>query len=153
MKPTKLLIVMRGLPGSGKTTLAKQLIKDYEAFGESAVRVNNDEITQDLFGVPYKAHEYRAIQQERFYQVEKGFETNEIVILDNTNLSRTAIEEAKTLARIHKASIIVCSLLDVPYTTCLERNNARERVVPLDTMKYMRKHVWNSEMKQIRLEK
>jgi predicted kinase len=150
---TKTLVVMRGLPGSGKTTMAKQLITDYEAFGESAIRVNNDEITQDLFGVPYKPGEFRVVQEERFYQVSKGFETHDIVILDNTNLSRNAIDEAKTLARISKASIIVCSLLDVPYTTCLERNNSRERVVPLDTMKYMRNHVWNSEMKQIRLEK
>ncbi len=84
---TKQVIILRGVPGAGKSTLAHQIIADAHAKGEKAVAFSSD----DYFTTP--AGEYRFDSKQlpqahancfrRFLEFLRG--GTGIAIVDNTN--------------------------------------------------------------------
>lgn len=87
----KSLIVIRGLPGSGKSTKAKEILKQCEAIGETAVICSADDYFMDLISNKYcfdskrlpAAHNYCRGVAEGAMKAKA-----EIVIIDNTNIRR-----------------------------------------------------------------
>lgn len=140
----KKFIVTKGLPGSGKSFFAVNFIKGKKDW----VRINNDTISEMLFGDPFADGQSHVIKQVREDLVHKFMKKSKNIIIDNTNLHSDRIVEYKEMCERHNAALEkdqeaytfeIKDFTDVPLNTCLERNRHRERKVPEHVIKDMYK--------------
>jgi len=125
------LVILVGIPGSGKTTLAQKLIgRGYEC-------LNADSIRKELYGSEAEQGEPQKVFTIFFERLEEVLKRNADVVIDNTNLNFK--HRKPILERAAKAGYkdIQLWLLDVPLDVCLERNKARERTVSEDIVANM----------------
>jgi len=126
------LLVLRGLPASGKSTYARELLASCPA--GVALRINNDELSQMLFGSAYAKsnHSGNLLGRVRANLVREAFRNHfELVIVDNTNLVDKGLASLRKLAGECGADFELNeSFLDVPLAVCLERNAGRENPIP-----------------------
>jgi len=129
----KKLLVLQGLPASGKSTHAKELL----AFAEegTALRINNDELSLMLHGRTFTPGDPKASQllgKIRAEIIRNAFRLGyQLVIVDNTNLGRRTLDSLKSLAEKCDAEFeLDNSFLAVPIEECLRRNAMRENPVP-----------------------
>lgn len=118
------LFMLIGLPGSGKTEKAKQLIKDYDCKNHSS-----DNYRVDMFGdvdVQSKNGElFTNLQRNVRDDLSKGYN----VVYDATNISykkRKAFLQSLNKIDCEKIAIVIAT----PYEVCLEQNKLRDRKVP-----------------------
>lgn len=127
----KKLIVLVGIPGSGKTTLAKKIAaRGYHC-------LNADSIRQELWGDPADQREPEKVFGIFFQQLEDLLAEGKDIVIDNTNINQK--QRKPILERAAKAGYtdVQLWLLDVPLDVCLERNKGRERAVPDDIVANM----------------
>lgn len=126
------LLVLRGLPASGKSTYARALMADYPA--GSVLRINNDELSLAMFGSAYGggANTAQLLGKLRANLVRLAFRNHySLVIVDNTNLVPKGVNKLRALADECGALFEIDeTFLDVPLAVCLERNAGRENPVP-----------------------
>jgi predicted kinase len=126
------LLVLQGLPASGKSTYAKELLAEYPA--GYALRVNNDELATMLFGTAFGGGEKagQLLGKVRADLVRQAFRNGyALVIMDNTNLNPKAVKSLERLAESCGAEFeLDNSFLSVPIAECLRRNATRENPVP-----------------------
>ncbi|NDB84359.1 MAG: hypothetical protein EB127_16880 [Alphaproteobacteria bacterium] len=85
-----LVVCMRAVPGSGKSTFAKKMEKKFKSEGKSAVIVSADKFFERLGGGEYKFDPKKLPQahKECFDEFINALENNtDLVIVDNTNLA------------------------------------------------------------------
>ena len=112
------LTITRGLPGSGKTTWAKQQ--------GGHVRVNRDELRRMLHGEPLFTD--RAERQVTLVQraaIEALLRAGVNVICDDTNLRAKVVRELAELARACGAAVVIHDFTDVPVDECVTRDALR----------------------------
>lgn len=115
-----------GLPGSGKTTWAKDAINDLP---QMIVRVNNDDIREALFPVghvwkPKDENKVREVRQKRVTEfLNRGWD----VILDNTYLNPKTLESTKIWIRQNWPNVHIeeKDFRNVPVHVCIDRDMAR----------------------------
>lgn len=125
------IIICRGLPGSGKTTWAKDYVK--RNIFNPAVRVNRDDIRKML------AITYNTLTEDFVKGIERDIITNALnfgydVVVDDTNIYTSAAE--LIVAAIEQSSwetvkVEFKSFFDTPIELCKERQmerNEGERV-------------------------
>jgi predicted kinase len=132
------LIVLIGLPGSGKSFLARQWV----AQCQKRRLIATDTIRSQLFGAEAIQGDWLKVQQEverQFRQVVLEMEQGEVcgAIYDATNAVRNQRHEAIALARTCGFTQIIGLWLDVPLELCLERNQQRDRQVPESVILHM----------------
>jgi predicted kinase len=97
------IVVLTGIPGSGKSTMAKSKFANY-------VRINLDTIKS------------RAREEKRILEAISGSKS---IVIDNTNLTRASRKRYVDLARKYGAGVrsiyLVC-----PLDLALERNSVRK---------------------------
>jgi predicted kinase len=127
----KRLILMIGIPGAGKTTLAKKLVERGFHY------LNADSIREKLYGDAAEQGNSEEVFSIFFKQLEDALAQNVDIVIDNTNLNEK--QRKPILERAHAAEYtdIQLWLLDVPLETCLERNRTRSRNVPEDIVANM----------------
>ncbi|WP_190822050.1 phosphatase domain-containing protein [Saccharopolyspora pogona] len=123
----KELFIYRGLPGSGKTTRARDLQK---AIG--ARLAGRDHIRDILFGLegyePTDAKELKVTEvQDRL--VREGLRDGQPVIVDDMNLRAKYVRRFMELAREEGAEFSVIDLTDTDINYCIGRDALRERQV------------------------
>ena len=136
----KTLLVLRGLPASGKSTWARAVVAAYPP-GVIA-RINNDELCEMLFGDP---HSGGPAVGEGLVRIRSELVASllaipdvRMVIMDNTNLStRTVAGLAQDAIECGATLVVDDRFLAVPVEECLRRNAARPRPVPDDVMERM----------------
>lgn len=117
------LIIMRGLPASGKTTKAEEICRNS---GGNILRVNRDLLRQMLHFNKWSPLNEKATKLSETVIVKTLLLSGYSVIVDDTNLSDKHLMEWKNLAKaVTGTSVEVISFLDVPYTTCIERDKKR----------------------------
>lgn len=120
------LHLYRGLPGSGKTTLA---LKTLDGLGTDGVRVNRDDLRTEVAGDKYHDGKPRRDVENKVTQIQEdrivaGLRSGKTVIVDDTNLNVKAVNRLVALAIRYDAKIEVTSV-NVPVEVAIQRNEAR----------------------------
>lgn len=95
------VIIMRALPGSGKSTFAKQLAARVKSEGGTAVICSADDYFYELGGGTYQFDPSKIgdAHKQCFKKFIKAIQDNiDLVIVDNTNLSTWEFSPYKTYA-------------------------------------------------------
>ncbi len=125
------LILLVGIPGSGKTTLSQRIIaKGFHC-------LNADSIRQELYGDAITQGEPEKVFEIFFERLEAAMGEKKSIIVDNTNLKPLHRKQILDRAAKFAYDDVQLWLLDIPLATCLERNRNRERVVPEDAVTHM----------------
>lgn len=138
LPPTCHLILLIGLPGCGKSTLAKQMMADCPALR----LVSTDHIRQQLFGDESIQGPWLKVWAEverqlsaRSQQVRQGQAA--AVVYDATNAVRRNRRDVIQLARSVGFTRLSGIWLDVSMEECLRRNQQRDRQVPQEIIERM----------------
>lgn len=114
------LLLLKGLPASGKTTFAKELVRN----DGNWVRVNKDDLRNMLNGGKWSgARERKVVELERRL-VTEALENGKNVVVDDTNLNPTHEQYFKELAESHNVDFEIREF-DTPLEECIKRDNAR----------------------------
>jgi predicted kinase len=114
------IIITVGLPGSGKSTWAKNWINN----NENWVRVNRDDFRQMLKGTPVcenKIEQLITLTQKDLIKKCLGKRLN--VVLDNTHLKKEYINDIIETFKYH--ADIEFRVFDTPVETCIQRDALR----------------------------
>jgi predicted kinase len=132
----KKIYITKGLPASGKTTWAKNMVEN----SSDTVRLNKDDIRRMLGGTFTNGKE-NAVLEMRDFAIGTLLSKNYNVIVDDTNLHPK--HEATIREKFgDKADIEIVSFLDVPLEECLKRDRVRpERVSESVIMDMYRKYI------------
>jgi len=127
----KRIILMIGVPGSGKTTLAQKIAEKGWKY------INADSIRLELYGNAAEQGDKDEVFALFFTRLEELMLEGVDVIIDNTNLNPK--QRKPILERCEKFGYadIQLWLLDIPLEICLERNRSRDRIVPEDIISNM----------------
>lgn len=123
----KELFIYRGLPGSGKTTRAKELQKV-----TGARIVGRDHLRELLYGLAnYKPSNAKEQEVTRLQEkmIRDGLRADQMVIVDDMNLKAKYMRRLMEIAIQEGAEYSIIDLTDVPVETCVERDLARDRQV------------------------
>lgn len=122
------VLILRGLPASGKTTYAKTLEES------GWVRVEKDEIRKDsrLFkdGVyNHKRGDEGIVLKERNRLIREALAAGKNVVSADTNLNSKHVTGISAIAREFGAEVETKDFLDVPLADLIERDSKREKPV------------------------
>lgn len=118
------LIVMCGLPGSGKSTYAKKLAKK-----EHAQIISSDVIRERMFGDASIQTDGNKVFGRLYYLVSRSLKYRKSVIVDCINPRPS---DRKRYLRYYENQFDESMLvyISTPIEECKRRNRLRERVVP-----------------------
>jgi predicted kinase len=129
----KQLLILRGLPASGKSTYAKELVA--VAPSGTAVRLNNDDYVAMIYGgrAPYGNSAVREFLAKSRLEMLESFLASELInliIIDNTNLANKTVSGYFELANRYGAEIVIDDrFLKVSVEECIARDANRENPV------------------------
>ncbi|QGH76462.1 polynucleotide kinase [Streptomyces phage Daubenski] len=136
------LLILRGVPGCGKSTFAHQWLKE----GERRARVNRDDIRMQFFGKETGVNENMVTQIEHM-QVDSLLKAGYSVVVDDTNIRHAYIKEFIKIAAKHSVGVAV-KQFDVDLKVAIERNAGRAaaggRDVPTTVIEKMHKSLKSS---------
>lgn len=136
------LLILRGIPGCGKSTFAHQWLKE----GERRARVNRDDIRMQFFGKETGVDENMVTQIEHM-QVDSLLKSGYSVVVDDTNIRHKYIKAFVSIAKKHNASVAI-KQFDVDVKTAKARNESRAqaggRNVPSEVIERMAQQLKSS---------
>lgn len=116
-----LLVVMVGVPGSGKST--------YAASQKGFTVHSSDGIRKELFGNIYNQQDNITVFAECYRRIKNSLLNGDNVIYDATNISIRSRKEL--LAALKGVDFVAAAVwLDRPYSVCLDWNKKRKATVP-----------------------
>lgn len=128
------LLVLKGLPASGKSTFAERLVRE----NENWVRTNKDTIREELFGGEYTRKKEKQVVAERDRLVKEALSQGKNVVVDDTNLNPVHIKQLANIAKEYNAIFeIEDSFLSTPLSVCIERDKNREKSVGEQVIRQM----------------
>ena len=127
---TKKLLMLKGLPASGKSTYAKEL----EATGEW-VRVNKDDIRKEFFPDYTFKNEKEVVYMEDAEIIAELRDGNNVVV-DNTHFNPKHQVRLEKIAKDAGAEFELL-FIDTPFEECIKRNKKRPNSVPLEVIMNM----------------
>lgn len=126
--------IMRGIPGSGKSTEALNWLRKDP---RNRARVNRDAIRIETFGNAVLPPELEtAVTKIQLATFELLVAQKKSVIVDDTNLRAKSIKPFLEIAARYDVPVIYQDI-DVDLKVALERNKSRERQVPEEIIKKM----------------
>lgn len=144
MEQDKVIIVVRGIPGSGKTTWVKEQMSGYEP--GQAVRINNDDLSTMIYGAPYVGNSKLVKKTLRKARVDllRSFLAMEDgptdIYIDNTNLVNQVVSEYEQIAAEYGVRFVVVDhFLDVPLEDAALRDAHRKNPVGHEVIRRMYK--------------
>jgi predicted kinase len=135
------ILILQGIPASGKSTWSKQFLKDNPRY----LRVNRDGIRRTLIGDTYDVRVEKIVTQLQESMMETILGQGKNVLLDNTSVKESYINEILNLARRIGNVDVATKIFDTPFEECCRRNDLRVGVekVPQGVMVAMYKNFQN----------
>lgn len=127
--------MMVGIAGSGKSTMAKELMEGRD----DIVYLSSDELREELLDDVNNQDRNADIFEEMFKRTKKALEEGSHVIYDATNISRK--KRQHLLTQLPKNIEKVACYVSTEYKDIEEQNKNRERVVPEHVIKRMYKNM------------
>ncbi len=132
----KKIIILRGLPASGKSTYAKQLVIDNPNMYK---RINRDAMREMLDGYHFSRSNEKFVKRLRDWLITESLRDGKHVIIDDTNLSEKNIRRIEQLAQEYRKETghevqVEIKEFDVPLVELLERDAKREKQVGRKTI-------------------
>ena len=129
------IILLCGLPGSGKSTLSRRLEAQ-----RPAVRLNPDEWMTDL-GIDHFDEDFRGRIEERFWRLTQELaKAGLTVVLDYGFWARSERDAKREWARAHGLAVEL-HVLDVPLDELVRRVETRDPVRDLHSVPLTRSHL------------
>lgn len=122
------LIVLVGLPGSGKSTYAEELKK------RGCMVVSTDAIREQLFGDASIQKDGKKVFQIAYDMINELLVRGHEVVFDATNLT---IKDRKQIFKKVCTDDIIAVFQNTPIEVCKERNRNRSRIVPEEVIDKM----------------
>lgn len=117
------LLALKGLPGSGKTTFAKELVDD------GWIRVNKDDLRAMLHNSHFSKNNEAFILSLRDEIIIRGLVNGKNVVVDDTNLDPKHAVKFESIASEFMADYSE-KFFDTPVEECIKRNSFRKDPVP-----------------------
>ena len=114
------VLLLRGLPASGKSTYAKELV----AVNHNWVRVNKDDLRAMMNGGVFSGKLEKHIVRTERELVENALKLGKNVIVDDTNFNPNHEIFFRALAYQYSAEVEV-KFFDIPLEICINRDNKR----------------------------
>lgn len=127
------LFMMMGLPGSGKTTLARRLERE-----RPALVLSPDVWMSRIVGDGYDFKRREAVHEVQLEVAERVLRLGSDVVLDFGFFHRSDRDAARARAAGAQAQLV---FLDPPIQDLLRRVEARNAALPPDTFRVSREHV------------
>jgi len=124
------LIVLQGLPASGKTTRALELV------GMGYKRVSKDDLRAMLDSGKFSIDNENFILNIQDIIIDYALLHGQKVVVDNTNLAQKHLNRIGTIADLHMVTPLV-ELMDTPLDECIERDKNRKNSVGEDVITRM----------------
>ena len=128
------LIILVGIPGSGKTTYAKEYVKKYN----NTIHLSSDSIRAELYGdesIQGNPGEIFSLMQKRAIE---ALNDGRDVIYDATNITRK--DRSCIINLCPKFVKIEAHIIWAPIEECITRDIKRERTVGKEVIDKMLKH-------------
>ena len=131
---TRTIYTLCGIPGSGKSYYGTKLKDQY-----NAVYLSSDEIRENIYGNAdiqvNPARVFTMMDSMAFEALENGHD----VIYDSTMVKK---KDRINFIKKFKEYNLVLIIIDTPLEICIERNQSRDRHVPVEVIKklYNRLH-------------
>lgn len=132
---TPKMIMLIGLPASGKSERAKELAEEYNANIHSS-----DRIRAELLNDVNNQDNNNLVFQTLHNRIKEDLRNNKSCIYDATNISyKRRMAFLQELKNIDCEKL--CMFMATPYEECIARNNKRDRKVPIDVIEKMYRHI------------
>jgi predicted kinase len=122
---TKKVVIVKGLPASGKSTWAKQIIDEHPGMYK---RVSKDDLRSMLDNSRWSKGNEKFILKARNALILLGLEEGHHVIVDDTNLLGKHEQVIRDLVK-GLAVVEIKDFTTVPLETCIERDKHRQNYV------------------------
>jgi predicted kinase len=125
----QIVYICKGLPGSGKTTWAKQFIENCGIGTYKIVRICNDDIREEISdGSLWTPEVEKKVRKIRMERIERSLKDGDDVIVDNTHINPKTLNSLKTWLKQNfpDLEVIEKDFSDVPVDVCIDRDKARE---------------------------
>ena len=132
------MIMMVGIPGSGKTTLAEHLFVNESGLlavsadsrpEKAPIIHSSDDLREEMFGDVNHQSDNNELFIELHKRIKDDLRSGKNVVYDATNINKkmriSFLNELK-----HIDCRKVCIAVMTPYESCIENNNKRDRSVP-----------------------
>ena len=128
------LYVMVGIPGSGKSTISRELLKDLT----DGKIFSSDEYRLKLLGDEQDQSRNEVVFSTLYRELVEHLKNGKDAILDATNICikdrRRIFEQIKS---VRKDVVVLAYLVNTPISICIERDSKRSRVVGEDVIMRM----------------
>lgn len=128
-------IMMVGLPGSGKSTIALDMMKDRS----DIIYISSDELREKMTGDVNNQEKNVDVFAKMLEMTKESLQRGFHVIYDATNIGRKKRKALLTQIPKHVEKIALYVATD--YKVVIEQNRKRERVVPKDVINRMYKNL------------
>lgn len=129
------MIMMVGLPGSGKSTFAKT-IRCGDKGDEKPVIHSSDDLRAEMFGSAEIQGDANKLFTELHRRIKVDLQSGKSVVYDATNINKKQriafLRELKNIP-----CVPICIVMATEYAACLRNNEQRDRKVPVDVIKRM----------------
>ena len=121
--PIGKILILQGLPGSGKSFFSKSLIQN----NQSWVRVNRDDI-RAMFGLKWNQETEWLVKEVEEMIVKRAIPTEYNVVVDDTNLAQSTCERWSNVAKFLDCPIEF-KFFNTPIEECIRRDSLRPNPV------------------------
>ncbi len=137
----KTILILRGLPASGKSTFAKKLVDENKG---SWKRLNKDELRAMLDNNQHSTSNEKFVERVRDLMLIEALKDGKHVVIDDTNLSERPVERIRQVLQKYSKETgqqvkIEFKTMETSLEECLERDEKREKKVGQEVIMQMYK--------------